>query len=117
MNTVEKTRVEIYVPFKAIKGYEEQLFNVIEASSWRFGGCTIIENNRGYYKELDPGSDKGFDVLLDRINIIIFDVTSPLIDVEKHIKVFIDHLNKLLKEQIIYYCYYKVMGPDLRELE
>ena len=62
-----RIRVEVYVPIRYQRSYQELLIWVIEEFTQLRGGCTVNENVGGYYLS------HANEVIIDRVNVVYCD--------------------------------------------
>lgn len=111
MKTIQRTRIELFIPFISRVDYKETINDLIEIAGVFFKGCTIIEKVDGYYRP-----EKTVDITPDIINILIVDVKytieKELEDIEKLIESLSGYVNRRFNEDVIYYSYYSINAPD-----
>lgn len=110
MKIVDKTRVEFYIPSKADINYEDTFEFFKKHVNVYFRGCTIIDKVDGYYRY-----DRSMDIVKDIVNIVIVDISNPIFEVENVIESLTGYLERNLDEKEIYFTYYSVKGPDIKQ--
>ncbi len=112
LDPIIKTRIELYVPFVSNPNHEVVKKDLIEISSNFFGGCTVIQNTKGYYK--DPKTNA---MVPDMVDIFMFDVDDPRHQTVRDLNAFSKYIKTNLKQKVVYYAYYKIMATDVRRLQ